>query len=302
MLSMFARTLAQASPNARQLGAVTSQRGFMTGVRLQPAMCLPMRPVASVAVVSPMNHARYTTLALNNLYPYPGRKSKRRVGRGCGSGHGKTSGRGTKGQNARGGIKGMNLFEGGQTPFWRKVPKSGFSNRYHQKVYAYINLSKLQMFINQGRLDSSKPITMKELLEARLVKKCRDGIKLLGQGELTSKIDIEVSRASKSAIAKVEAQGGRIVCGYYNRLALRALTRPEWFAKKGRLIPRRAKPPPKMIEYYLNYANRGYLSTEVQLDTLLRRQAARKEAEEAGLLKPLPPVQPPTGRLTADTM
>jgi large subunit ribosomal protein L15 len=152
-------------------------------------------------------------------------------------------------------------FEGGQTPFYLRVPKRGFTNIFH-KEYVPLNVGTLQWYIDNGRIDPSKPIDMHTLKKAGVAKKIKHGIKLLGNGShlLTSQLNIEVSRASKKAIEAVEANGGRIVTAYYNRLGLRVLLSPEKF--EGKEIPRRALPSKHDMIYYLNPENRGYLLTE----------------------------------------
>ena len=136
------------------------------------------------------------------------RKQKTRVGRGPGSGKGKTCGRGMKGQKSRSGMS-VNGFEGGQMPIYRRLPKRGF-NPLNPKKYSIINIGRLQKFIADGSIDSSKDIDFKALLSAGLVRGKSDGIRLLGSGELDSKISIEVDYASSSAVAAVEKLGGKI--------------------------------------------------------------------------------------------
>ncbi|OLL23101.1 54S ribosomal protein L10, mitochondrial [Neolecta irregularis DAH-3] len=185
-------------------------------------------------------------------------KKLKRVGRGPGSGMGKTSTRGHKGQKARSGNrKPTPVFEGGQTPITRLFPKVGFKNP-NAKCLSVLNLDKLQQWIDEGRLDASKRITMKHLLKTRCVHVIKDGVKLLGahRKRLKSKIEIHVSQASKSAIGRIEYLGGKIVCEYYNKLNLRALLKPEKF----NVLPRRAMPTHKRdIEYYTNPEKRGCL-------------------------------------------
>ena len=127
-----------------------------------------------------------------------------------------------------------------------------------------LNLGKLQDFIDQGRLDPSKPITMHDLSQSRICGKIKHGVKLLAKeaDRLTTPVTLEVSRASHAAIAAVEGAGGRVTTKYYNRLALRALLKPESFDGP---LPRRARPPPKIMEYYKSFENRGELSPEMQL-------------------------------------
>ena len=135
-------------------------------------------------------------------------KNRKRVGRGIGSGTGKTSGSGHKGQKSRSGVSLLG-FEGGQMPLYRRLPKRGFNNPF-SKDFAEINLSKLQTAIDAGRLDPKKPVTGENLLEAGLVSRSKDGVKLLARGELKAKLDIHVAGASKAAIAAVEKAGGSV--------------------------------------------------------------------------------------------
>lgn len=149
-------------------------------------------------------------MQLNDLRDNPGaRKKPITVGRGIGSGKGKTCGRGVKGQKARTGVS-IKGFEGGQMPLSRRLPKRGFKNIF-AKDYAEINIGRLQQAIDAGRVDAKKPITSESLMEAGIVSKARDGVRLIGKGELTAKVDLTLAGASKAAIAAVEKAGGKIV-------------------------------------------------------------------------------------------
>jgi large subunit ribosomal protein L15 len=146
---------------------------------------------------------------LNELRDNPGAaKPKKRIGRGIGSGKGKTSGRGHKGQKSRSGVS-IKGFEGGQMPLHRRVPKRGFNNIF-RKNYEEVSLARLQTAIDAGKLDVSEKITVNELLTAGVIKKSGDGVRLLANGELTAKVDLEISGASKNALAAVEKAGGSI--------------------------------------------------------------------------------------------
>lgn len=148
-------------------------------------------------------------MKLNELRDNKGAtKSKKRVGRGPGSGTGKTGGRGIKGQKSRSGVS-INGYEGGQMPLYQRLPKRGFNN-INAKRHAVINLGILQKFIDEKKIDAKKPITEESLVESGLVRRVRDGVRLLGKGELSAKIDLTVSGASKSAIAAVEKAGGKV--------------------------------------------------------------------------------------------
>jgi large subunit ribosomal protein L15 len=136
-------------------------------------------------------------------------KNRKRVGRGIGSGKGKTAGRGHKGQKSRSGVSLLG-FEGGQMPLYRRLPKRGFKNPF-SKDFSEINLGKLQVAIDTGKVDSKKTINYNMLQQAGIVSKSKDGLKLLGKGEFKAKVTIEVSGASKAATAAVEKVGGKVV-------------------------------------------------------------------------------------------
>lgn len=149
-------------------------------------------------------------MRLNEISDRPGaRKGRQRIGRGLGSGRGGTSGRGHKGQKSRSGVSLLG-FEGGQMPIYRRLPKRGFKNIF-AKRYDIVNLGQLQAAIERGRLDSKKPITLPILREAGLAGRARDGVRLLAKGELSAKLTIEVSGASKGAVAAVEKAGGKVI-------------------------------------------------------------------------------------------
>ena len=136
------------------------------------------------------------------------RKKRMRVGRGIGSGKGKTSGRGGKGQTARSGVR-IKGFEGGQMPLHRRLPKRGFTNIF-KTDYNEVNLGRVQAAIEAGKLDAGQPITNEALIAAGVCAKPRDGVKLLGAGELKTKATFEVARASKSAVEAIEKLGGSV--------------------------------------------------------------------------------------------
>lgn len=148
-------------------------------------------------------------MKLHELRDNPGAtKSRKRVGRGPGSGTGTTAGRGMNGQKSRSGVA-INAYEGGQMPLYMRLPKRGFNN-INTKRHAVINLGILQKFIDAKKIDAKKPITEEVLLASGLVRRVRDGVRLLAKGELSAKIDISVTGASKSAVAAVEKAGGKI--------------------------------------------------------------------------------------------
>ncbi|TXM94203.1 50S ribosomal protein L15 [Methylobacterium sp. WL30] len=139
-------------------------------------------------------------------------KNRMRVGRGIGSGKGKTAGRGVKGQKARTGVA-IKGFEGGQMPLHRRLPKRGFNNLYSTDLNE-VNLGRVQQAIDAGKLDKAATVTVEALVQAGIIARPRDGVKLLGVGELTAKVAFEVTRASKSAVEAVEKAGGSVVVAY----------------------------------------------------------------------------------------
>ena len=148
-------------------------------------------------------------MKLNEIRDNAGaRKNRMRVGRGIGSGKGKTAGRGVKGQTSRTGVA-IKGFEGGQMPLHRRLPKRGFTNIF-AKDYAVANLGKIQQALESGKLDASQPITGEILVAAGVAQNSRDGVRLLGKGTLTTKASFVVAGASASAIAAVEALGGTV--------------------------------------------------------------------------------------------
>ena len=136
------------------------------------------------------------------------RKSRMRVGRGIGSGKGKTAGRGGKGQTARSGVR-IKGFEGGQMPIHRRLPKRGFNNIFRLD-FAEINLDRLQDAIDAKLVDIKETITVESLVKAKVVRRPKAGIRLLGRGEIKAKLNIEVHGASKTAIAAIEKAGGTV--------------------------------------------------------------------------------------------
>jgi len=136
------------------------------------------------------------------------RKKRMRVGRGIGSGKGKTAGRGGKGQTARSGVR-IKGFEGGQMPLHRRLPKRGFNNIFRLE-FAEINLDRIQDAVDAKLLDASATINAESLVKARVIRRAKAGVRLLGRGELKAKLNFEVHGASKSAIAAVEKAGGTV--------------------------------------------------------------------------------------------
>ena len=148
-------------------------------------------------------------MKLNGISDNPGSsKNKMRVGRGIGSGKGKTGGRGVKGQKARTGVA-IKGFEGGQMPLHRRLPKRGFNNIFALDLVE-INLDRVQAAVDAGKLDAAKAVTIESLIAAGVISKPRDGVKILGNGELKAKLAFEVAAASKSAQAAIEKAGGSV--------------------------------------------------------------------------------------------
>ena len=148
-------------------------------------------------------------MKLNELSDVDGAThARKRLGRGIGSGSGKTAGRGVKGQKSRSGVA-INGFEGGQMPLYRRLPKRGFTNIF-AKDFNVLSVGRLQAAVDAGRLDAAAAIDAAALKAAGLVRRAKDGVRLLGDGEITAKLTISVSGASKSAIEKIEKAGGSV--------------------------------------------------------------------------------------------
>lgn len=143
-------------------------------------------------------------MKLNQLTPSPGSSTlPKRKGRGPGSGNGKTAGKGHKGQNSRAGGGVRPGFEGGQMPLYRRVPKRGFNNKRFATVYAYVNVSELNCF------EEGTVVTPQVLIECGLIKKTYDGVKVMGNGEISKKLTIQASKFTGSAVQKIESLGGK---------------------------------------------------------------------------------------------
>ncbi|TYC87773.1 50S ribosomal protein L15 [Novosphingobium sp. BW1] len=148
---------------------------------------------------------------LNDLRDNAGARHRRmRVGRGIGSGKGKTSARGQKGQKSRSGVA-VKGFEGGQMPLHMRLPKRGFTNAKFAKDYAEVNLGMIQKAIDAGKLDISGTVDHAALKAANLARGGKDGVRLLGKGELTAKVEFNVAGASKGAVEAVEKAGGKVI-------------------------------------------------------------------------------------------
>lgn len=148
-------------------------------------------------------------MKLNGIKDNPGARTRRtRVGRGSSSGLGKTSGKGVKGQKARAGVS-IHGFEGGQMPLYMRLPKRGFHNHFGND-FAEVNLGRIEKAIKDGKLKAGETITEANLRDAGLVRRARDGVRLLGKGGVTSKLTFEVAGASKSAVEAVQKAGGSV--------------------------------------------------------------------------------------------
>src|SRR5215470_14091431 len=149
-------------------------------------------------------------MKLHELADRPGARKKRlRIGRGIGSGMGKTGGRGGKGQTARSGVR-IKGFEGGQMPLHRRLPKRGFKNTAFAKRLNEVNLDKVQAAIDAGKLDAGATVDAAALVKAGVLRRAKDGVRLLGAGEIKAKVAFSVWGASKSAVAAVEKAGGSV--------------------------------------------------------------------------------------------
>ncbi|MDH3597099.1 MAG: 50S ribosomal protein L15 [Rhodospirillales bacterium] len=164
-------------------------------------------------------------MKLNQLSDNQGaRKARKRIGRGIGSGTGKTSGKGNKGQKSRSGVA-LKGFEGGQMPLHRRLPKRGFKNIF-AKTYTVVNLGRLQQAIDAGKLDAKQDIDAGALKSAGVIKNPRDGVRLLAKGELKAKLKVSVAGASKAAIEAVEKAGGSVTLSAPARKATAAEAAP----------------------------------------------------------------------------
>jgi large subunit ribosomal protein L15 len=175
-------------------------------------------------------------MKLNELAPAPGaRQARKRLGRGIGSGTGKTAGRGHKGQRARSGSA-TRTFEGGQMPIYRRLPKRGFKNPFRTE-FAPVNLDRLQAAVDAGRIDLGKTVDLAALRAAGLVNKHLHGVRLLARGELSAALTIEIHSASKAAIAAVEKAGGKLILDQPRE---EARPEPQEPAQQRRAAPRTA--------------------------------------------------------------
>ena len=203
---------------------------------------------------------------MGTLKPSPGSTHNfKRLGRGPSSNKGKTSGRGQKGQKARGSVK--PYFEGGQTPIYKLFPKIGFKN-VHARPLIPLNIERIIWFHKKGRLDlaDGETLTMKKMRDVGMITgSIKHGVKLLAKGQFDLKfpVKIEASAASTKAIKSIEAAGGSFVARYFTDLGLKAHLNPEWFLRKRGRLPLPARPiKRKDTQYYSSPEKRGYLVVE----------------------------------------
>ena len=177
-------------------------------------------------------------MRLNDIKDNEGaRKERVRVGRGIGSGLGKQAGRGGKGQTARTGVR-IGGFEGGQMPLHRRLPKRGF-NKWRPEKFNEINVGALQKAIDDGRLDAGKPVDVAALVAAGILRRAKDGLRLLGDGELKAKLSLTVNHASATAKAAVEKAGGSISLIEKKVLAADEAKRKKSAAKKAKVVKKK---------------------------------------------------------------
>jgi large subunit ribosomal protein L15 len=197
-------------------------------------------------------------LNMNDLQGFPN-KTRRRWGRGPGSGRGKTSGWGHQKSRST-----PRAFEGGQTPLYKRLPKIGFFNPGGMD-FQVVNVDTIQQYLDMGRLRPVKGhmITIRNLIESGIISRAKGGVKLLAKGEsqLSEPLHLEVNNASDGAIKAIEKAGGTVTCVHLNKLALRSMIKPIKFD----ILPRRARPPPRLMDLYLDGTKCGYLSPEVQI-------------------------------------
>ncbi|KAG5417326.1 MRPL10 [Candida metapsilosis] len=234
---------------------------------------------------SQLRHTSRKIGYLGYLAPNEGSTSGyKRLGRGPSSNKGKTSGRGQKGQKARGKVP--IWMEGGQTPYFKQMPMVGFRNAHNAKQYHEINLSKVQDFWNTGRI----PLKEGETLTIKVMKECglitgslKDGVKILGKtmADYTVPLNIEASKATDQAIEKIENTNMSFTARYFSKLGLRAFVNPSYFLLRKGYVPLQARPTSqKDISYYSDPDKRGYLHKDrsILLDHL---DKAREELKTA---------------------
>lgn len=250
---------------------------------------LKQKVFSSTSIVTSFRNMSY----LGKLKPFEGAVVQyKRLGRGPASGKGKTSGRGQKGQKARGKVP--KWFEGGQTPFYKRFPIIGFK-RPHRKIYHDINLERIQDFWNTGRI----PLNAGETLTIKVMKDCgiitgtlKDGAKILANGkeDYNVPLSIEASKASSSAINAIEGLGQKFTAVYHSKLGLKAHVDPDYFYLRKGYLPLQARPTHRRdIGFYSNPEKRGYLLEDksLLLDHMGQESAARRNVRKSELTKQL---------------
>ena len=242
---------------------------------------LPRVPVAVAGPVASMER-EFATLTVSSVRDLPGsRKQFKRLGRGRSSGLGKTAGRGQKGRGARSGLFSKPRFEGGQTMLWRRSPKRGFRNQPNRQPLTPLSIEKVVEWVSQGRIDSSKLITMKELRDSNCVGRFRYGVKLLHGTDntivhrLPVPLHLEVSHCSASVKAAVEANGGSVKFVYYSRLGLRHLLKPGSL----NFVPGPSVPKPKKAARFelQSVGKAGHLEVKALLKSRVHRLIRKRK-------------------------
>jgi large subunit ribosomal protein L15 len=224
---------------AGRMGAV-----FRLSALYAPAPATAVRHCAALSAAA----GAAAPLRLNSIRDNDGaRKVKVRIGRGRGSGCGKTSGRGQKGQRARNSVR--LGFEGGQTPLQKRLPKVNHFD-YFAKEFERLSVGRVQRWIDTGRLDVTRMVTMRDLVTSGCVRRVKEGVVLEAGGALEAPLQIEVTEVTPAAAEVVLRAGGTVTLAWYNRLGLRALIKPEKWTALGLPLPRWASPPPKMEKRY----------------------------------------------------
>lgn len=202
----------------------------------------------SIKVVNSKNTHQREPLALSAIDDNAGaRKQKVRIGRGRGSGCGKTSGRGQKGQKARGSVPPG--FEGGQTPLHKRLPKRNVHDPFARHLQP-VSLRRVQRLIDLGRLPSSGTITMRDLIKSGCISRVRDGVRLVGSGNFLAPVNLQVTECNQHSARTVLRGGGHVTLAWYNKLGLRVLLKPEKWTKINLPLPKWARPPPKYEHRY----------------------------------------------------
>lgn len=255
MLSTLISTISPSTPQVEHLNRTSSIHTLVS-----PIMNGLNQRQSSISVAACQSRGM-ALLALHRLKPTKGsHKKKKRVGRGRSSGLGKTSGRGQKGHGARVGRVSLVRYEGGGTMLWRRTPKRGFRKGIPRELLEPLAIERVVAWVAAGRLDASKPITMKDLRDSNCVGRFRYGVKLLHSYDYTAvhrlpvPLHLEVSHCSESVKAAVEANGGSVKFIYYSRLGLRHLLKPGSLS----FIPRPSVPKPKKaLRYELQSVGRS---------------------------------------------